>query len=344
MPASVATRNDFLDYLKGALIFLVVWGHLIQFAGYGNHVRYLLDPLFKAIYTFHMPLFMAVSGFISFRTISRSELVAGTGRRFHQIIVPALCWPVLNLIVVLLWCVFRAETPARGWHEFIKWLPAFRPGLWFLWALFGSTVVVAVLKKFHRDRLEFFAAATVLFLFGPDGANIYLFKYTFPFFCLGYALAKGDQIRFPSALSRASIIIIFTLSIGCYLLWTFDTYVYTTRMYPAWSNLPNIGLRWLAGVVVSAAFVWLISRCYPLAKSATLSLWGRRSLDIYVIHASFLPALAEIDHPLRCSPWFTCAAAPVLAVIFCVTCCLVGHGLGRIPVAGMLLLGQTPKA
>ncbi|HEV2694992.1 MAG TPA: acyltransferase family protein [Verrucomicrobiae bacterium] len=343
-PPQGGARNDFLDYLKGALIFLVVCGHLIQLVGYGDDTLFYKDPLFTAIYTFHMPLFMAVSGFVSFGMIVRSDFFTCVLRRFRQVIIPAICWPLLGLIALFLWSLFRADTFGHGVQAFKHSLASFRPGLWFLWAIFGSTVVVAALKRFRLDRLQFFALAAVLVLFLPEGANLYLFKYTLPFFCLGYALAKGDQIRVPKSFSPLSLITIFALSIGCYLLWTNDTYVYTTRMHPSFSNLSNIGLRFVAGVVTSVAFVLLLAGCYRVAKLPVLSLWGRRSLDIYIIHACFVTGLASLDNPLKYSPWFSFVVAPVLAAIICALSCVAGLGLGRIPVARTLLLGHASKA
>jgi fucose 4-O-acetylase-like acetyltransferase len=341
MSTQASTRNDFIDSLKGALIFLVVCGHLIQFVGYGDNLRFYLDPLFKAIYTFHMPLFMAVSGFVSFHSISTTDFLPCIQKRFRQIIVPAVCWPALGLMADLLVCLIRQDTLTDGLHFFIKSLAAFRPGFWFLWALFGSTVVVSTLKKFGRDRLEFFAGATLVFLFAPDGADIYLFKYTFPFFCIGYALAKGDQIHVPKVLSLVLVTATLAAAIGCYLLWNTDTYVYTTRMHPAYSNLPNISLRYFSGAAVSAAFVFLALGCYRIVKSRTLSNWGRHSLDIYIIHTYFLAGLAALDNPLKNSLWFSFVAAPFLAGILCTVTCQIGRGIRSLPVARTLLLGQT---
>lgn len=344
MPAPTAIRNDFADYLKGALIFLVACGHLIQYVGYQGEAGYYLDPLFKAIYTFHMPLFMAVSGYVSFRAIAKTSLLHCAGRRFRQVIVPAVCWPLLYLLARLSIFILNSGSVAGGWHAFHHFLAHFKPGFWFLWAVFAATVVVSALKKFRLDRLEFFAVAAVVFLFAPEGACIYLIKYTFPFFCLGYALARGDQIRLPATLPPLGTAVILAASAGCYLLWTTDTYVYTTRMWPAPANLPNIALRYFAGAVISATFVLLLFWIYRRAKSPRLSHWGRRSLDIYIIHIFLVEILAACVHPATGSPWFSWLGAPVLAGILCLISCRIGDWLGRIPVLRALLLGRISES
>ena len=54
-------RNSYLDIMKGISIFLVLLGHSIQ---YGSKISYVgsrlffNDPVFKLIYSFHMPLFV----------------------------------------------------------------------------------------------------------------------------------------------------------------------------------------------------------------------------------------------------------------------------------------------
>ena len=56
-------RLNWVDSLKGLLIILVILGHSIQYtignACYFNH-------LWNIIYSFHMPAFMAVSGFLAY--------------------------------------------------------------------------------------------------------------------------------------------------------------------------------------------------------------------------------------------------------------------------------------
>jgi fucose 4-O-acetylase-like acetyltransferase len=337
-------RNDFLDYLKGVLIFLVVWGHLIQLPRAGGDLRFYDDPIFKAIYTFHMPLFMAVSGFVSFHSIFSSPFFYCVQKRFRQVIVPAICWPVLYLVCLLVIFIAHRESVAGGWLQFKNSLPGFRPGLWFLWAVFGSTVVVAALRKFKLDRLEIFVAATVVFLFLPDGGDIiYLFKYTFLFFGIGYALAKGDQIRVPQRIHPVVIVAIFVVSGICYAMWGYDTYVYTTRMRPVPGNLHNIAFRLFAGMIISAAFTILIQVIYRLAKSKMLSKWGRYSLGIYVIHCTIIVGLNVLRLPSVDSIWYSSLGAPALAALVCFITCLMAEIISRVPLAGTLLLGQARK-
>lgn len=58
-------RDSLVDVVRGTAIFLMLWGHCIQYC-YPENKDFFLDVTFKIIYSFHMPLLMFVSGY-SFR-------------------------------------------------------------------------------------------------------------------------------------------------------------------------------------------------------------------------------------------------------------------------------------
>ncbi len=60
-------RNEYLDYLKGLLISLVVLGHTIQV----SKTNFDDSFLFRVIYSFHMPFFFLVSGYLAFSQLEK---------------------------------------------------------------------------------------------------------------------------------------------------------------------------------------------------------------------------------------------------------------------------------
>lgn len=75
-------RNLYLDILKAICIVFVIVGHCIQF-GSGNEYyleeAYFENPMFIFIYSFHMPLFALISGYL-FSYSLRGE----TGRNYYS--------------------------------------------------------------------------------------------------------------------------------------------------------------------------------------------------------------------------------------------------------------------
>ena len=53
-------RIDYIDEMRGLAILFVVIGHIIQFNGIPT-----TNPVFEFIYSFHMPLFFSISGYIT---------------------------------------------------------------------------------------------------------------------------------------------------------------------------------------------------------------------------------------------------------------------------------------
>lgn len=51
-------RIEYIDILRGFAIFLVTLGHVLEKSGYHE------SSLFAFIYSFHMPLFFCISGYV----------------------------------------------------------------------------------------------------------------------------------------------------------------------------------------------------------------------------------------------------------------------------------------
>lgn len=67
-------REALPDILRGFAIILVVFGHCIQEGSgetYRAELSYFSDRLYQFIYSFHMPLFMLVSGYLGWYSIKR---------------------------------------------------------------------------------------------------------------------------------------------------------------------------------------------------------------------------------------------------------------------------------
>lgn len=113
------SRDSNIDALKGFAILLVVLGHAIQ-----AHVPHFDDNLlFRLIYSFHMPLFMFLSGYVAW------DRPIKLGKKFVRLVVPFITW------YLALYVLFAHRT--IGFEDYIiRWLKSPDYGLWFLWCCF----------------------------------------------------------------------------------------------------------------------------------------------------------------------------------------------------------------
>lgn len=84
-------RIQSLDLLKLFAVFLVLWGHAIQyfFSAEANDMF-----VYRLIYSFHMPLFMMVAGYFAVSSLKCNfySLIKKKGR---QLLLPVVSWAVI---------------------------------------------------------------------------------------------------------------------------------------------------------------------------------------------------------------------------------------------------------
>ncbi|MFA5186853.1 MAG: acyltransferase family protein [Patescibacteria group bacterium] len=133
------TRSASFDSVKGALIILVVAGHM-----WGRVPFWLTlpDAVWAFIYAFHMPAFVLLSGYFS--KVEPEEV--RWHKNFRKLLLPALVFQAAYYL-------FALETTPSGSHW--RFDPSvFSGGLWFLVALFvWRTIALPALDKTRHPIL-----------------------------------------------------------------------------------------------------------------------------------------------------------------------------------------------
>ena len=277
------SRLIWADRLKGCLIILVVLGHAIQqvlgAASEDNH-------LWNLIYSFHMPAFVAVSGYLGFR----SKRVA-VSRRFRQLIVPFLLW---SLVLFLVHPPYRLGTLAN-----FVWRPD--STFWFLWVLFWITWLFwggDWLAKRLRVKQEVLvgviclALVLMMALGNVRVLGLQFISYYFLFYVMGYYLHKYEGLR----TSSPALLLLLT-AVWAVLAWFWKMHAAPTFL--AGIGLPmsimNYGYRFLTAFVA----VYVILCAAPLLLNYRqgydnlLLFCGVWSLGIYVLQAFLLPPICS---------------------------------------------------
>ena len=280
-------RDVRIDCLKGLGIVLVVLGHVIQSAvpDYGSNL------VFSMIYSFHMPLFMLLSGYVA--KVSSKKYVL---KRFETLCVPFVCWIFISYLINGEWKVFSVI------EKILLVIESPDNGLWFLWVLFLNSVLLWLCTMFAK-RFElaewkvilpvmlglFYMVFPVISVWGTSintgMAGIGMVQKYFFYFAGGYLCKQhGIQIRKKHVVIG---IIIFSVMMIDYR-WS-EGIAFWQNMY---GKMPTIfwdwGNRTLSGILALAG---CISACYLFRFIENWS-WGtglgRFSGDIYILHGWFV--------------------------------------------------------
>lgn len=199
-------RNVLLDVLKGFAILLVILGHSIQYNQINDFDQ---NPLFRFIYSFHMPFFMFLSGFVSYKTFDGS--LKKLWARFKSLIIPYWSWFFVTFIFsYLMYWWIGGEIPDFAYsikQVFIS--PDI--GLWFLWVLFLNYAVLFISLKLSKHFEEFWMIVALILIailmqiIHLDILGIGLLRWHLLFYILGYIINKYG-LSWPLLIHRISIL------------------------------------------------------------------------------------------------------------------------------------------
>ncbi len=271
-------RDKTVDALKGYAIILVVLGHVIGYIADENN-----NKIFEFIYSFHMPLFMFLSGYIIFGKVTK-PWCRWVWTRVERILIPYFVW-----LFVWSWLIpneinsinFSFTNGLSGiQHHMLKGLffPSVTP--WFFMALFMLYCILLIIRYLEK-YLGYFAYIWIfLILFILPVYNLWLgyLRWYYIFFFAGYLMAEHRD-KLP-VIGIKSKLLFGGLFIACFLLLPYQPY----------SNdmLITSPVKWTFNFTIAclgiAASYSLISWFSDKWIFRLLSFFGLYTLDIYVLH------------------------------------------------------------
>lgn len=284
-------RLIWVDSIKGWLILLVILGHAIQYS-IGSDCY--TNRFWNIIYSFHMPAFMAVSGYLSYR---KNKPLGGIVRRFKQLVVPFVLW-------TLVWIALKDQLTCNTFFDYIIYPDH---GLWFLWVLFLINVVFAwgcKISDAFRVRQDiillglcmFFIFLMVLFdirIFGFQLLAYYLIFYSF-----GHFLHKYEK----KIVTSSNCVIIILAMIWLVLAWFWQMHDLPSFLskLPIPNNLISYVYRFVTALI--AVYILFVLAPKTLNKDTR---WnkpfkelGMLSLGIYTTHLIMMSMIVAIFNSL----------------------------------------------
>ena len=261
------------------------------------------DFIFKIIYSFHMPLFMMISGYLFSYTAEKYSPGAFLRNRFERLLIPIAAWGTLMFIVTAL-----IQQKTLRLHLILSWIRYCIENNWFLWAIIVCSLIVYFIAHFCKDSVWVYLLIYVVMFITPDAYNFRLYKFVFPFFLLAYLFHRtGREIN---QLFRRSIWNITVTIAYLVLLWFYnkDCYIYTTGFTLLNTGDPlrqfGIDLYRLAIGLAGILVLLLLLKNVQLKKDSLivrlLCRLGRHSLGIYLISGiiaeQLLVRITNMDH------------------------------------------------
>lgn len=334
----VKKRILWLDNLKLFAIFLMVLGHCLlafHFPDYDNNYQ---NSLCMFIYSFHMPLFMVVSGYFSNKLLKRQTEVK---KRFIQLILPCISFTIICYAIGI-----------------------FSQNFWYLKSLFCCYVIYSSLCVLPFSwKIRHLLVAGGLLLFAPLLIHIHYLDvckidFMLPYFALGLVISKNKD--YLSAYYKyATIFSAICFAVMLYF-WDWQYIWYFSK--PSWIDYRNLyhshsltfdvdsllffSVRLVTGAIGSlfffSLFGWL-NNAFSVAKrtNARIGSLGKYTLHIYLIQ-SILFSLIEKYIKINVTDinLYTYLVAPVMALTITVLCILVAYSLNQVPFLRFILFGD----
>lgn len=267
--AMLNARDLSFDYIKGVLIFLVVLGHVVTYIPYSDFSD---NWLFTFIYSFHMPLFVFITGFF-FASAKNASTGTLLSRKAVRLLLPHFSYSVFMLLIVFLFYPYFNKVIYDG--DIVSKFKIYHvvfTSLWFLWCVFLCSVIINLIFNYILKPWLFCIILCAMML----GVYNYLPHKVFkdmqlviqmPFFLLGmYYKENRERIDKYGG-------VIFGIVLVGYLLLYRDTVV-ESPYYKVLLFMFSVPL-----------FFILLSKMYRYKVITPLFCFlGKASLGIYVFH------------------------------------------------------------
>ena len=276
-------RSDYIDNIKGILIFLVVLGHVIE--DYANE-NYFLYMLWMYIYCFHMPVFIYISGYLS------KDAKKTQDKAFQRFLLPYLVW---NSFYYIFTSIYHRK------FEFSFLFPMITN--WYLLSLFTMCLLLPVVIKLRWSVFVVFFMSLISGFFFEFSA-LFAFSRTvcfFGFFLLGYySDAKTlEKIKNNKKLIAVAGIIVMAIIAVCCRSEIMEKNL-LMEMFKKKMSYQLGGFNFINGFISRAVTipVSIIMGVFVLAfipqKRNIFTVIGRHSVIILIFHEYFVLAFDKI--------------------------------------------------
>ena len=152
-------------------------------------------------------------------------------KKIKTLVIPILFWSLIPLLINIR-NTLAANNQISIKMTILDYCNIFINNLWFLWAIFWLSLIVLIGNRLFKDNILFYIILYVILFFLPDSlflnTSLYLYKYTYFFFVIGYLFNKYDlQNRWKNVINnKISIIVMLILFVMLFIFFNKDMLIY----------------------------------------------------------------------------------------------------------------------
>lgn len=337
MNTQIKQRIFYLDYIKAFAIILVVIGHVLQYvmwpSDYGEHC------VWNFIYSFHMPLFMFVSGVtIAIKSSARLSFGHLMKKKSVQLLLPYFAWAIIISLFIekdILFIGTIIDRPSNG--------------LWFLWDLFFIILLSYIIQLISKRAIILLGGSVVLFIitqllriiigehFDYSSISYYLVIYN-----IGVVFGTEKYCQRLIINKRRYFLILLAITIiylGTWIFYELEKDAFPQSFPTTIYKFIHICNKLEVGIVGSIMFFML----FYLVRNKDIRLFkilDRETLGIYAIHFQLIPLAVIGSTIISASTFFQTVLWPFLILIGShIAICLIHIN----KYISLILLGEQTK-
>ena len=332
------------DAIKIFAILLVIWGHCI---GQLSSCDVANRSVYRIIYSFHMPLFMMISGYFANSSMNIPP-ISFIKKKFRQLIYPCIA---MGLII---WICIETAHSFHYKREDISLCALMTDFYWFsdFWFLKSCFVCYVLAYLGIRSRLKPNYWIVITLILSQFIAPFFV-SFMYPCFVLGMALRKYGTLKQRIFKYKWLIISIFTIMLlfysseawnkshgipqgifqADYLFWMKIIYYRMYRLF--------VGV--LGALSVYVIFTLFFKKTHQHSLIEILANQGKYTLEVYILQAIILEKI--IAHYLKFDYMsgfiYNFIVTPMIASFLLIIFILITKTIYKIPKLGFILFGKT---
>lgn len=267
-------RINYIDVARGLGIFLVMIGHLDTG-----------EVLHNLIYSFHMPFFFFLSGYLNKSTSDFKVLLY---KKFKTLIVPYFFFGTLSIVIMLaIKIITNNPIEFKHLHDIMRLsyyngnpIPMNKV-IWFLAVLFWVEIFNYLLKKinvFIKIVVSCGIGYLLSFLLVTNDLRLPFGLDILPMALCFFLIGITSKLLVKRYLDKVNLIFVFLFTVLALLLINFKFTVHVDIMNLDYGNLLLLFICFVLGTLS------LISLSVLIKKNSIIEFYGRNSLVVLGVH------------------------------------------------------------